>query len=34
MSVCVDGSSDNGCLSGQQTVTACVSECACLSSAD
>lgn len=34
MSVCVDRSSDNGCLSGQQTVAACVSECARLSSVD
>lgn len=34
MSVCVDGGSDNGCLSGQQTVTVCVSECVGLSSVD
>jgi len=32
--VCVDGSSDNGCLSGQQTVAVCMSECAWLSRVD
>lgn len=30
----MDGSGDNGCLSGQQTVAVCVSECAWLSSVD
>lgn len=32
--MCVVGSSDNGALSGQHTVVACVPECARLSSAD